>query len=75
MKQLSILKPKEFSTIIEEFVKEKRCSYMDAVILYCEDQKFEIETAAKLLTPNLKAKLQEEAEDLNFLEKSARLPI
>jgi hypothetical protein len=52
-------------------------SYMDAIVLYCENTGFEIEIAAKLISGALKAKIKTEAENLNFLPKSKtnRLPI
>jgi hypothetical protein len=54
---------------------EKRISYMDAVCWWCEKHEMEIEVAAKLLNTVIKAKLEVEAQDLNYLAKSARLPI
>jgi len=65
----------EFSVIIERFAKEKRCSYMDAVILYAEENNIEVESAARMISQSLKEKIEVEAQDLNFLPKSARLPI
>ena len=65
-----------FSLLIEELVWEKDISYMDAVILYCENTGFELETAAKLISGTLKSKIKIEAEELNFLPRSntAKLP-
>lgn len=66
-----------FSLNIETLVVDKRVSYMDAILLYCERTGLEIELAAKLTSGALKAKLKMEAEDLNFLPKSNtnKLPI
>ena len=66
-----------FSLAIEELVYMKDIPYIDAVVEYCEQTGFEIETAAKLVSGVLKAKIQMEAEDLHFLEKSntSKLPI
>lgn len=64
-----------FSLKIEELVKEKNLSYMDAILLYCENNNLEIEVAAKLISGALKAKLQVEAETLNFLPKSESLQL
>ena len=36
----------EFMVEIEALVKEKRVSYIDAVVLYCDLNQIEIETAA-----------------------------
>jgi len=65
----------KFSLLIERFVQEKRCSYMDAVVLYCEEQEMEIESAAKLLNVKIKGQLEAEARDLNFLPRENKLPI
>jgi hypothetical protein len=66
-----------FSLTIEKLAKEKNTSYMDAVILYCEQTGFEVEVAAKLISGALKSKIKMEAEELHFLPKSntAKLPI
>jgi hypothetical protein len=51
--------------------------YMGAIIHYCERNNIEIESIAKYIKKNLvlKAKLQQEAEDLNYIQKTSRLPI
>lgn len=66
-----------FSFEIEKIVEEKDVSYIDAVVLYCEETGFEIELAAKLVSGALKSKIKLEAEDLHFLPKSNtnKLPI
>ena len=66
---------KEFSLKIESIVKEKKISHMDAVVLYCEKENIEIETASKLLNSALKSKIEVEAQSLNFLPKTSKLPI
>ena len=66
---------RKFSEIIESIVKEKRIEYMDAVILHCEQIGFEVELAASLLTPPIKAKISEEAQAMNLMKKVNRLPI
>jgi hypothetical protein len=67
----------DFSMKIEEMVWMKDISYMDAVILYCEETGFELELAAKLISGALKSKIKIEAEELHYLPKSntAKLPI
>ena len=39
-----------FSMTIENLVWEKDISYMEAIVLYCEQTGFEVETAAKLVS-------------------------
>tara|TARA_R100000808_G_C2148751_1_gene156970 strand:+ start:634 stop:852 length:219 start_codon:yes stop_codon:yes gene_type:complete len=72
---MDIMTTAKFSAMIEDMVKEMKVPYMDAVVHYCERNEFEIETAAKLLNTNIKAKIEAEATDLNFLEKKAKLDI
>lgn len=62
---------------IEGLCRDKTDTFMDAVIYYCEKNDVEIESIAQYIKKNivLKARIQEEAEELNFLQKTARLPI
>ena len=66
-----------FSLHIEKLVRTKRVSYMDAILLYCEQNNVEIEVTAKLISGAIRAKLKVEAEDLNFLPKTNtnKLPV
>ena len=69
---------KEFSLIIEQVVKEKKpISYMDAIVWYCEHNKIEIETTARLISKSLKEKIQMEAQEANLLKipKQGTLPV
>ena len=59
-----------FSLRIETLVTEKQIPYLEAMVMYSEENDYEIETVAKLISPVLKYKLQKEAEELNFLKKS-----
>ena len=46
---------KEFSLIIEGVVKDKKpITYLDAIILYCETENIEVETASRMITKSLK---------------------
>jgi hypothetical protein len=72
---LDLMTTQKFSLLIEKVVQEKRIPYMDAIVWYCEKNEMEIEVAAKLCNNVIKEKLRYEAEELNFLERPARLPI
>ena len=72
---LNLNSAKEFFLKIEDIVNDTKMSYMDSVLFYCEQNEMEPETAATLITGKLKQKIREEAEDLNFLPKTAKLPI
>lgn len=72
---LEVMTTAKFSQMIEEISFDKRISYMDAVVWYCEQENVEIEVAAKLIGSVLKTKIEAEAQDLNFLPKGAKLPL
>ena len=48
---------------------------MDAVVLYCESNQMEIESAAKLLNTKIKESLEIEYGELNYLPRANTLPI
>ena len=77
MKLTNIKTSSDFVKEIEKIVVQKNIEFFDAVLLYCEINNIEVETAAALVKQNsvLKAKIQYEAENLNMIRKSARLPI
>lgn len=62
---------------IEKLVIEKDLTYIDAAIHYAETHKMEVETVANIIKMStvVKAQIQVEAENLNFLPKQAHLPI
>ena len=66
-----------FSMAIEEMVYMKDIPYIDAICMYCDENGFEVEVAAKLVSGVLKSKVQLEAEDLHYLKKSntSQLPL
>jgi hypothetical protein len=67
----------EFLHNIDLIVKEKRLDYIDAVVYYCEKNNIELETAASVIRNSsyMRYNIQVEAENLNFIPKSAKLPI
>jgi len=73
----SIKSPTQFMHEIDKLVEEKKMEYIEAVMYYCNANDIEIETAASLIkgSAKMKAKIQFEAENLNYLPKSGKLPI
>ena len=51
--------------------------YIDAIVEYCDKNSLEIEVAGEIIrrSPILKAKIYEEAEELNLVERQVRLPV
>ena len=71
-----IVTPNKFALLIEDIVKTKRSSYIDAVVLYCEKNNIDPSTTKSMINKNLKEKIAYEAQGLNMLkEKTAKLPI
>tara|TARA_R110001592_G_scaffold86771_5_gene256172 strand:+ start:2920 stop:3135 length:216 start_codon:yes stop_codon:yes gene_type:complete len=68
---------KEFSFEIEKIVKEKRTTYMEAILHYCEENDIDPGTVSSLVSKSLKEKVQVEAIDLRLLNtpKGGILPI
>lgn len=74
---ISIKSPSQFMQEIDKLVEEKSLDYIEAVLYYCEQHDIEIETAASLIksSAKMKAKVQLEAENLNYLPRSGKLPL
>ena len=65
----------EFSDMIGKLSYTLGSTHMDAIVHHCETTGMEIDVASTLISPALKAKIREEAEDLNLMKKTSRLPI
>ena len=68
---------KEFSLTIEGTVKEKKISYMDATVWYCEQNDLDTGQISSLVSKSLKEKIEVEAVNLNMLNSppTGKLPI
>ena len=60
---------------IEEVVQKTDISYMDAVLEYAVNAGIEPEAMAKMLNQSIKDKIEVEAQGLNMLKRTAKLPI
>lgn len=65
----------EFSMHIESIVRDKRISYMDAVLQYCKENFIEPSDVAKLINKSLKDKLEVNFQDDGYLPKRAKLDV
>jgi len=65
----------DFSLLIDELSQKLKVTRMDAIIHHCEQTGMELEIASSLISTALKAKIREEAESLNLLKSSSKLPI
>ena len=65
---------KEFSQKIETLSKQKRCSYMDAILEFCKDNDLDPATVGSMVSKSLKEKIKAEAVTLKLLKGSANMP-
>ena len=49
--------------------------YMDAVIKYCNEIDIDVEAVANLINQSLKDKIQNEAEEQNYMRPRGKLPL
>lgn len=75
--KLNILTPKEFENRIKDLMKEKSpITMIDAIVLFCEQNHLEIETAASLVSSKMKNVIESEAiKGKMIVTKNAKLPI
>lgn len=65
--------PSKFAQEIERMVQDNNdINYIDAVIIFCEKNKIDLESVPKLLSKPLKEKIKFQAMELNFLKKTSR---
>jgi hypothetical protein len=65
----------EFSELIDNLAIKLKCSRMDAILEHCKQSGLEIEVASTLISSALKAKIKEEAQELNLIKKTSKLPL
>jgi hypothetical protein len=66
---------KNFAREIDTLVASTDLNYIEAIIEYCNQTGMEVEVASTLINNNLKSKIENDAQDLNLLPRTARLPI
>jgi len=64
-----------FSLYIEQIVKEKKCTYLDAVLKYCEENYIDPQDIKSLINKSLKQKIESDFIDMNYLPKQAKLDV
>ena len=73
---MSDLTPNKFAFIIENMVKEKKISYIEAILEYCKTHEIDPSNTKSMINKTLKEKVAFEAQNLNMLkEKVAKLPL
>lgn len=64
----------KFAIAVEEIVAKTDYNHIEAIVEYCRQTGLEIEMASTLVNSNLKSKIESDAQDLNLLPKTNRLP-
>jgi hypothetical protein len=65
----------EFSEKIMLRMQDMNTDCLDAIVTYCEEVGLEMEVAATLVNDVLKEQLEDAFADLNYIEKSSKLPL
>lgn len=67
----------DFAKEIDKLTRNGTVDIIDAICHFCTQNNIDIETAASVIKKDavMKSKIQIEAENLNILKPSARLPI
>lgn len=65
----------EFSIFIEKEAIRRKIGCFEALMDYCEDRKIEPVAVASFITSSLKEKIRAEAEEMNLLKKTGKLPL
>ena len=65
---------KEFSLKIDNISKQKRCSYMDAILDFFKENDLDPSTVGNLVSKSLKEKIKAEALGLRLLKGSSSAP-
>ena len=61
---------------LDKMVRDKKMTYMDAILKYTNDVDCEVEMVAKMLNKQIKDKIEAEAYELNMMkDRSSKLPL
>lgn len=63
----------EFSKLVEKNVLDKKMSYMEAVLMVCEDHGIDPEDVRKFISAPIQEKIEGEAMRLNLIPRSNEL--
>jgi hypothetical protein len=72
---LNMYTTEQYNKEIEKLVETTNMSYLDAMLYHADENSLESETVAGLINTKTKTRLREEAEQLHFMPKTAKLPI
>jgi hypothetical protein len=67
--------PTDFSMHIEKEAVRRKIGYMEAIVDYCEENDIDTGALTGLISNSLKEKIRAEAEEMNLLKKTSKLPL
>ena len=62
----TILTPNKFALIVENMVKDKKISYIEAILEYCNDNEIDPANTRSMINKTLKEKIAYEAQNYHF---------
>lgn len=67
----------DFIREIHKICRHDKVDYIDAVVHFCEENNLDPEIIAQKVKqiPLLQSRIQEEAEEMNYIDKTNRLPL
>lgn len=66
----------DINDTLDAIVRDKKISYMEAILKYTDDVDCEIEMVAKMINRSIKDKIEAEAYELNMMkERGSKLPL
>jgi len=65
----------DFSLHIEREAIRRKIGYMESLMEYCGEKGVEPVAVASMISSSLKEKIRAEAEEMNLLKKSPKLPL
>lgn len=65
----------EFSIFIEKEAHLRKIGVMEMLLEYCEEKNIDPVAVAGMISNSLKEKIRAEAEELNLLKKTGKLPL
>jgi hypothetical protein len=67
--------PTDFSMHIEREAVRRKIGYMETLVDYCEENDIDTASMSGLISSSLKEKIRAEAEEMNLLKKTSKLPL
>jgi hypothetical protein len=67
--------PSEFSIYIEKEALRRKIGYMETLLEYCDDNNIDTSSVGGIVSSSLKEKIRAEAEEINVLKKTGKLPL